>query len=121
MTVSEYIATFSPPQKAEFERIRKIVKEMVPDVKEEISYGILTWKFSGTYLLYFAAYKKHMSLYPIHNSLLDSLKKDERGDFKINAGSKKAKATLQFTENNPVSGKMVRVAVANRLQQIISG
>ena len=64
MTVDEYLNRIEPSQRKQFERVRKIVKKLVPEAEEVISYGIPTWKYRGKYLIYFAAFKNHMSIYP---------------------------------------------------------
>ena len=59
-----YLAALTPAQRAQFERIRRIVRSIVPDAEETISYRIPTFKHRGKYLIYFAAFKDHMSVYP---------------------------------------------------------
>ena len=39
----------------------------VPKAEEKISYGIPTFTLNGRYLVYFAAYKTHIGLYPAPN------------------------------------------------------
>jgi uncharacterized protein YdhG (YjbR/CyaY superfamily) len=40
------------------------IKKAAPDAEEAISYKIPTFTLKGNYLVYFAAYKKHIGLYP---------------------------------------------------------
>ena len=87
MTVEEYLRNIKPSQHAEYERINKIVRSIVPDAEEAMSYGVLTWKYKGKYLLYFGAYDTHMSVYPIGHEMIDVVK-DNLGDFVL------TKATL---------------------------
>ena len=63
-TVEEYVAALTPGQREQFERIGRIVRSVVPDAHETISYGIPTFKYRGKYLIYFGAFKGHMSVYP---------------------------------------------------------
>ena len=51
--------------KSILQTLRMAVKEAAPDAEEVISYNIPTLKLNGTYLIYFAGYKEHVSLYPI--------------------------------------------------------
>ncbi len=62
-TVDDYIANFAPDVQVILQKIRQTVKEIAPDAEETISYGIPVFKLHGI-LLYFAAFKKHIGLYP---------------------------------------------------------
>ena len=62
--VDDYLKNLPEPQKAELERIRKIVKQTVPEAEEVISYGVPGFKYKGKYLITFAAFKDHLSLFP---------------------------------------------------------
>ncbi len=65
-TVDEYIASFSDPTKSYLTQIRKLAREVVPgDAVETISYGIPTFKIEKKYVVYFAGYKNHVSIYPV--------------------------------------------------------
>lgn len=110
LTMDEYLKNITPEQKAEFERIRKIVHETVPDVEEVISYGIPTFKYKGTYLLYFGAFKNHMSLFP-GSGIIGDLAEDFKG-YTV------AKGTVQFTTQKPVTEELVKKILAIRLKTI---
>jgi uncharacterized protein YdhG (YjbR/CyaY superfamily) len=45
--------------------IRAALKKAAPDAQEVISYGIPAFMMNKTYLVYFAGYKKHVSMYPV--------------------------------------------------------
>jgi uncharacterized protein YdhG (YjbR/CyaY superfamily) len=109
-TINEYLSSITQAQKAEFERIRKIVYEMVPDAEETISYGIPTFKYKGTYLLYFGAFKNHMSLFP-GSGIIGELAEDFKG-YKV------AKGTVQFTSEKPVPDHLVKKILSIRLKSI---
>ena len=63
--MDEYIAGFSKNEQGILEKVRATVKKAVPAAKETISYKIPTFTLNGTYLIYFAGYKKHIGLYPV--------------------------------------------------------
>lgn len=109
-TVDEYLQKVTPAQRAEFERIRRIVKQLVPEVEEVISYGIPTFKYKGTYVLYFGAFKRHMSIFP--GSALTESVKLELGAYKL------AKGTVQFTEANPIPEPILKKIILHRLADI---
>src|SRR5690348_13559001 len=92
--IDDYLSDVSQQQRQQLERIRKIVKKTAPDVEEVISYGIPAFKYEGKYLIGFAAFKDHMSLFPTAGPI-EALK-HKLGTFKISKG------TIQFSVNNPV-------------------
>ena len=102
-TVQDYAAALPPGQRAQFERVRRIVRSIVPDAEETISYRIPTFKHRGKYLIYFAAFKNHMSVYPTV------------GATKATEGTK---GTFRFTEDDPVPEDVVRAIVSHRLEVI---
>ena len=61
--VDEYISAFSPEVQAILQSIRQVVRDAAPDAEEVISYRMPAFKLKGI-LLYFAAFKNHIGLYP---------------------------------------------------------
>jgi uncharacterized protein YdhG (YjbR/CyaY superfamily) len=62
-TVDDYIANFAPDIQAVLQKIRQTVKAAAPDAEETISYRMPAFRLNGM-LVYFAAFKKHIGLYP---------------------------------------------------------
>ena len=62
--IDEYLHNLAQPERNALECIRQIVREMVPNAEEVISYGIPGFKYNDKYLLGFAAFKNHLSLFP---------------------------------------------------------
>ena len=104
-TVDEYVGALPPGQREQFQRVQAIVKRLVPEAEEAISYGIPTFKYRGKYLIYFAAFKNHMSIYPTAGAI---------------EPTKGTKGTFQFTEKAPVPEDLVVKIVSNRKDQIES-
>lgn len=63
--VDEYLENFSGETKEILIKIRTIIDSAIPDAEQTIGYGIPTFKLNGKYVVYFAGYAKHVSLYPI--------------------------------------------------------
>ena len=102
-TVSEYVQALTPGQRAQFERVRRIVRRLVPDAEETISYGIPTFKYRGSYVIYFGASKNHMSVYPTVGGV---------------EPTKGTKGTFRFTEDEPVPEDVVVTIVSHRVAEI---
>jgi len=62
--IDEYLGNVQPSQRAEYERIRKIVLETVPEAIEGISYNMPSFRYRDQNLIWVGAFKKHMSIFP---------------------------------------------------------
>jgi uncharacterized protein YdhG (YjbR/CyaY superfamily) len=62
-TIDEYIAAFPPEIQSILKKIRSTIKKAAPQAKEKISYKIPAFTLDGD-LIYFAAFKKHIGIYP---------------------------------------------------------
>lgn len=49
---------------SELEKIRALIRELIPSYIEEIKYGIPTVIYKGKNLIHFAEYKDHIGIYP---------------------------------------------------------
>jgi uncharacterized protein YdhG (YjbR/CyaY superfamily) len=103
-TVQDYLKNnTTASQRVQYERVEKIVKKLVPETEVVMSYGIPTFKYKGKYLIYFAAFKDHMSVYPTVG---------------VVEATKGTKGTFQFTEDKPVPESIVKAIVLNRVAYI---
>jgi uncharacterized protein YdhG (YjbR/CyaY superfamily) len=62
-TIDEYIAGASPEVRPILEKMRATIRGEAPDAREVISYKMPAFRLHGI-LLYFAAFKHHIGLYP---------------------------------------------------------
>lgn len=111
--IDTYLQDIPSAQRAALERIRVIVKQMVPDAEEVISYGMPTFKHNGKPLLHIAAFKDHMSIFPTGDPMVDTIG-DELKKFRTSKG------TLQFTEDAPIPETVIKQIIAVRLSSIAS-
>jgi uncharacterized protein YdhG (YjbR/CyaY superfamily) len=61
--IDEYIAAFAPDVQSILEKIRLTIRQVAPDAKEKISYKMPAFTLDGD-LIYFAAFKKHIGIFP---------------------------------------------------------
>jgi uncharacterized protein YdhG (YjbR/CyaY superfamily) len=54
----------APGLQALLKRLQDAIRKAVPDAEEVISYQMPGYKLKGGYLLFFAVWKEHFSLYP---------------------------------------------------------
>jgi uncharacterized protein YdhG (YjbR/CyaY superfamily) len=108
-TVDEYIEFFPPNIQEKLKEMRKFIKNLLPEEAEEvISYGIPTFKLNGKYVIYYAAFKEHMSVYPIptgNEKFEEEVKKYQTGP-----------GTLRFPYDQPVPFDLVKKAVKYNLE-----
>jgi uncharacterized protein YdhG (YjbR/CyaY superfamily) len=108
-TIDAYIAAFPSDVQAMLEQIRMAIRETVPDAQETISYGVPTFKLNGHYLVYFAGYKKHISLYPAPMGVTEF----QEAVSVYGAG----KGTMKFPLDQPIPFDLIRRIVRFRVQE----
>lgn len=64
-SIDEYIAACPPDSQDYMRQIRKLIRNLVPDAKEKISYQMAAFERNGKNIIHFAGWKKHVSLYPV--------------------------------------------------------
>ena len=107
--IDEYIAGFPKDVQQLLENIRQTIKKATPQAEETISYKMPTFKLKGQDLIYFAAYKKHIGLYPVPG-----------GDAKFNeevSAYRAGKGTLQFPLDQPIPYKLIGRIVKVRAKE----
>jgi uncharacterized protein YdhG (YjbR/CyaY superfamily) len=107
-SIDEYIVRFEPEMREILETIRQTVREAAPEAKETISYQMPAFKQKGI-LIYFAAWKKHIGLYPPVSGDEDLKKAVEPY-----AGEK---GNLQFPLDEPIPYDLIKRIVQHRVQQ----
>lgn len=63
-TIDQYIAAFPKEVQATLAKIRATIRRAAPAAEERISYHMPAFFLEGKPLIFFAAYKKHIGLYP---------------------------------------------------------
>jgi uncharacterized protein YdhG (YjbR/CyaY superfamily) len=64
-TVDDYIASFPASARPALEAVRRAIHDALPGGYEAISYGIPVIGRDGRHLVWFAGWKRYVSLYPI--------------------------------------------------------
>ncbi len=107
-TVDEYISAFPKNVKDILEEMRNIIKRAAPTAEELISYNMPAYKLKG-FLVSFAAWKKHIGLYPVPAG-------DESFKKQI-ALYKEEKNTAQFIYDKPLPVKLITKLVKLRVKE----
>lgn len=106
--IDEYIADYPKDVQKILNKIRATIKKAAPKAEEAISYQIPTFNFHG-YLIYFAAYKNHIGVYPAPRGV-EKFKKDLA---RYGAG----KGTLRFPLDEPIPYDLITKIVEFRAKQ----
>lgn len=107
--IDEYISGFPEATQKVLEQIRATIKKAAPGAEETISYAIPTFKLKGNYLIYFAGFKNHVSVYPAPRGKAEF--KEELSSFKGGKG------TVQFPLDKPIPLKLITRIVKFRIQE----
>ena len=109
-STDHYISTFPESTQQVLTQIRTTIAKLAPDAKECISYNIPCFRLNGTYLVYFAGYKKHVSLYPVPTDHPDLAA--ECAGYKTSG-----KGTLQFPLGKPLPVPLIQKVMKVMLER----
>ncbi len=106
--IDQYIAKFPAELQVVLGKVRQTIHDAAPDARETISYQMPAFKQHGI-LVYFAAWSKHIGLYPPISGDKDLEKAVARY-----AGPK---GNLQFALNEPIPYDLIERIVKLRMKQ----
>ncbi len=106
--VDAYIARCEPPAQGALRAIREAVREIAPDARESIAYGLPTFT-QGRHLVHFGAFKSHVGFYPTPSGI-------ERFDAAL-ARYAQGKGSVRFPLDEPMPLDLIRDIVRHRLAE----
>jgi uncharacterized protein YdhG (YjbR/CyaY superfamily) len=92
-SIDDYIATFPVGVQKRLQSIRRAIRKAAPEAEENISYRIPAFTLGGN-LIYFAAFRNHIGVYPGAAAIV-AMKADLQG-------YRTAKGTVQFPLDQPL-------------------
>jgi uncharacterized protein YdhG (YjbR/CyaY superfamily) len=113
-TVAAYIATAPPAARKALRALRTAIKAAAPDITERISYRIPTFDLDGRYLLYIAAFREHVSVYPVTAGMVARYG-DEIAPYR------RGKGTLRFPLDKRIPVALVRKLAKLRVRERRAG
>lgn len=108
-TVDEYLRGLPDDQRKVLKQLREIIKATAPEAEELISYHMPGYNYHGP-LVYFAAYKKHCSLFAVSKKIIKQFEK-ELEPFRTTT------STLHFTPEKPLPAALVKKIVKLRMKE----
>jgi uncharacterized protein YdhG (YjbR/CyaY superfamily) len=110
-TVEEYLATVPEGRRAPLGQLRATIRAAAPDATETIAYSMPAFRsHGGQFLVSFAAYKSHYSLFPASGAVGEALG-EEIGP------SLAGKGTIRFPADQPLPLSTVAKVVKIRLAE----
>ncbi len=107
-SIDEYIASFPEDIQALLEAVRATIKASAPDAEERVSYQMPTFAQHGN-LVYFAALKNHIGLYPTASGI--EAFKDEL------SGYEHSKGAVKFPVSQPLPLELICRIVQFRVSE----
>lgn len=104
--VDEYIAGFPKEIQIILEKVRATVRQVAPEAEEVISYQMPAFRYHGM-LVYYAAFKNHLGLYP---PVPTALKKEA-------AQYTGPKENLKFPFDEPIPYDLITKIVKHRVKE----
>lgn len=109
-TISEYIKGQSGEVTKRLKTINELITKLAPKAVSTISYGMPAYKLNGKVLIYFAAFKNHVSIYPFPSTL--EVFKKQTSNYKTSKG------TIQFQNNEKLPIGLIIKIIRFRINEI---
>lgn len=112
--VNAYIAKQPPESRRRLKKMRADIRTVAPRVVDGFSYGVPSARLDGQTLVWYAAFKKHTSLFP----MTAPIRRQHASALK---GYKTATGTVQFPLDKPLPSGLVKRLVRARLAAVRAG
>ena len=107
--VDEYLAGVPEPARTTLNKIRAIIRSVVPpEATEYISYGMPAFQYKGPLFAY-AAFKDHCSLFPGAGPTIEFT--DELKNFPTSKG------TIRFAPDKPLPATLLKKLIKSRIRE----
>jgi uncharacterized protein YdhG (YjbR/CyaY superfamily) len=111
-SVEAYLASLEPGARDVVESIRATARAAAPDADEVIAYDMPALRLGGRYLVSYAAYRRHVSLFPWNPFVIEAVGDEALRPYMAGRG------TLQFPLTEAVPLDLVRRVVAARVREL---
>jgi uncharacterized protein YdhG (YjbR/CyaY superfamily) len=112
--VDAYLGALPPEQRDLLQALRERVAALAPEAVDTISYGMPAFKLRDHFLLSYAGWKGHCSIYAIPDELLSKYEDELRDNTRTKGG-------LHFSREHPLPGALVDDFVRARAATIEAG
>jgi uncharacterized protein YdhG (YjbR/CyaY superfamily) len=109
--VDAYLAALPDDSRFALEHLRGVIRSAAPQATEAISYQMPAFKQGERFLVSYAAFKDHCSLFPASYAVMEALASELRAYVS-------GKGTLRFTVEEPIPDMVVTRIVQLRLEEV---
>lgn len=109
--VDAYLAALPADQRNLLEGVRATVRRLVPDAEDTISYDMPAFRLGGRFLVSYAGWKRHCSLYPLTESFLAAHAAELEG-------FGRTKGSIHFTAAKPLPPDILDDLIRARVEDV---
>jgi uncharacterized protein YdhG (YjbR/CyaY superfamily) len=109
--VDAYLAGLPDAERTTLEDLRLLIKDILPNVQERISYGTSVIFAVKRDLVGFVAQKKHLSFFTMSPELATSMRDEIKATHRVSG------ATIHFSPDNPLPRSLVKTILRARLEE----
>ena len=109
-SVEDYFAALPDERRAALEELRQAITAAAPEATETIAYQMPAFRKHGRFLVSYAAFKAHYSLFPASEAVVDALGEEL-------APYLAGKGTIRFPADRPIPVPLVTRIVKVRLAE----
>ena len=109
--VDAYLAALPADQQGLLEGVRATIRRVVPDAEETIAYDTPAFRLAGRFLVSYAGWKRHCSLYPLTDSFLAAHAAEIEG-------FGRTKGSIHFTAAKPLPPALLDELIRTRVADL---
>jgi uncharacterized protein YdhG (YjbR/CyaY superfamily) len=113
--VDAYLAGLPDAEQTTLEDLRLLIKDILPNVQERISYGTSVIFAVKRDLVGFVAQEKHLSFFTMSPELATSMREEIKATHRVSG------ATIHFSPDNPLPRSLVETILRARLEEEAAG